>query len=72
MNNSATTQAQIQGVELFHPNILPHLWTAGESEGSGPTDPKQDFHGTGQQQGVWEESGEDIYSVAEARDLKPD
>jgi hypothetical protein len=53
---------------------LPHQWTAGVPEGSGPTDPKlQDLYDTGQQD-IWEESqgGSSTDSIAEARGLVPD
>ena len=73
MNNSATIQAQIQGFVLAHPTILSYLWTAAACKGAVVAESKlQDFHDTWQQQGIWEKSGEDIDSVAEARGLKSD
>lgn len=72
-DNSATTQASIQGSELAHPISTPSLWTAGASERARPADPKlQDLHDTGQAQAIWEEShwGSSVDDVAEARDLK--
>lgn len=59
LTKSATSQALIQGSELSHRHLT-YLQPARVCKGAGLADPKlQDFHDTGQRQGIQEESSED-------------
>ena len=56
MTNSATIQAQIQGIESAHPNVDPIYELLEDVKGPGPADPKlQGLHNPGQQQDSLEE-----------------
>lgn len=53
MASSDTSQAQIQGFKLAHPNIYPIEELLEFMKSAAPTDPKlQNLHNTGQQQDI--------------------